>query len=71
MNDSDTWIKTRLLKSLEGQTPDENFLGLFQYQLQNLYQLYFYMKELNMSQSESRNKIAQMDSQLAKCTHDM
>ena len=49
LTDSDTWIQKRLLKSMEGQPIDKNFLGLFQYQLQILYQLYFYTKEINHS----------------------
>lgn len=44
--DSETFIKGRLLKSMEGIQVDENFLSLFRYQVQVLYTLFFHFKEL-------------------------
>lgn len=45
--DSDTFINGRLLKSMEGLHIDENFLGLFKYQVQVLYTLFFHFKDLS------------------------
>ena len=45
--DSETFIKGRLLKSMEGIAVDEAFLNLFKYQVQVLYTLFFHFKELS------------------------
>ena len=70
-SDSDTWIQKRLLKSMEGQPIDKNFLGLFQYQLQILYQLYFYTKEINHALSEKEKKIISVEQASLKTSLDL
>lgn len=64
--DSDAWIQQRLLKAMSGMTLDQNILSLFQYQLQTLYQLYFYSKELNHTASERDKKIVSLETQIQK-----
>jgi len=61
-NEAGQWIKKRLMRSLEGQPLDQNFVKLYQFQIQVLNQLYLFQQEQTqqLREKEKAHKQAEM-----------